>query len=108
MASTKLAVHCSFLTKISHNEIQTWGEKTDRMLVLLRHTGEEQKIKKRIRKMTSLVQARGTKVVEVWCEESLLASLVRWTLLLDMVSVYVAVLKKTNPLSTLFLNQMRS
>jgi len=83
-------------------------EKTDRMLILLRHSGEEQEIKKRIGKMTSLVQGSGTKVVEVWCQEGLLASLVRWTLFLDMVSIYVAVLKKTDPLSTHLLSQMRA
>ncbi len=106
--NAKVAVQVELLPELFHNEIETWAEKTDRMLVLLRHTAEEQAIKKRIRKMTSLVQVRGTKVVEVWCQESLLASLVRWTLFLDMVSIYVAVLKKTNPLSTLLLNQMRA
>ncbi len=104
----KIAVQVELLPELFHNEIETWVEKTDRMLMLLRHTGEGQEIEKRIRKMTSLVQARGTKVVEVWCQEGLLASLVRWTLFLDMVSIYVAVLKKTNPLSTLLLNQMRA
>jgi hypothetical protein len=102
--NAKVAVQVELLPEPFHNEIETWVEKTDRMLVLLRHAGEEQEIKKRIRKMTSLVQVRGTNVVEVWCQESLLASLVRWTLFLDMVSIYIAVLKKTNPLSTLLLN----
>jgi glucose/mannose-6-phosphate isomerase len=106
--NAKLAVQVELLPELFHNEIETWVEKTDRMLVLLRHTGEEQEIKKRIGKMTSLVQVSGTKVVEVWCQEGLLASLVRWTLFLDMVSIYVAVLKKTNPLSTLLLSQMRA
>jgi len=106
--NAKVAVQVELLPELFHNEIETWVEKTDRMLVLLRHTGEGQEIEKRIRKMTSIVQVRGTEVVEVWCQEGLLASLVRWTLFLDMVSVYVAVLKKTNPLSTLLLSQMRS
>jgi len=106
--NAKLAVQVELLPELFHNEIETWVEKTDRMLILLRHSGEEQEIKKRIGKMTSLVQVRGTKVVEVWCQEGLLASLVRWTLFLDMVSIYVAVLRKTNPLSTLLLNQMRA
>jgi len=106
--NAKVAVQVESLPELFHNEIETWAEKTDRMLVLLRHTREEQEIKERIRKMTSLVQVRGTKIVEVWCQESLLASLVRWTLFLDMVSIYVAVMKRTNPLSTLLLNQMRS
>jgi len=106
--NAKVAVQVELLPELFHNEIETWLEKTDRMLVLLRHAGEEQEIKKRILKMTSLVQVRGTKIVEVWCQENLLASLVRWTLFLDMVSIYVAVLKRTNPLSTLLLNQMRT
>jgi len=106
--NAKMAVQVELLPELFHNEIETWAEKTDRTLMLLRHASEEKEIKKRIRKMKSLVQAKGTKVMEVWCEESLLASLVRWTLFLDMVSVYVAVLKKTNPLSTLLLSQMRS
>jgi glucose/mannose-6-phosphate isomerase len=106
--NAKVAVQVESLPELFHNEIETWVEKTDRMLVLLRHAGEEEEIKKRIRKMTSLVQVGGTKIVEVWCQGNLLASLVRWTLFLDMVSIYVAVLKGMNPLSTLLLNQMRS
>jgi glucose/mannose-6-phosphate isomerase len=106
--NAKVAVQVELLPELFHNEIETWAEKTDRMLVLLRHTREQEEIKKRIQRMTALVQARGTKVAEVWCQEGLLASLMRWTVFLDMVSIYVAVLRRTNPLSTLLLKEMKS
>jgi Bacterial phospho-glucose isomerase C-terminal SIS domain len=59
--NAKVAVQVELLPELFHNEIETWAEKTDRMLVLLRHTREQEEIKKRIQKMTSLVQARGPK-----------------------------------------------
>lgn len=106
--NAKVFVQVEVFPELFHNEIETWRVKNDRVVLLLRHSAEKEELRKRIKKMKALIQARGGKVVEVWCQEGLLASLVRWALFLDMISVYVAVLGGRDPLSTKYVNQMRS
>ncbi len=105
--NAKTDVQVGAYPELFHNEIETWRSRSGRAVLLLRHSDESRELRRRIHRMKAIVAASGCRVVEVWCRDGLLASLVRWALLLDMISIYVAVLKGREPLPTKLLNRMR-
>jgi len=105
--NAKVPVDAGCYPEIFHNEIETWGSSAERAVVILRHAEEDKRISRKIVRAKWILSRAGVPVTEVYEGGGMLSSLLDWCLYMDMVSVYVAVLKKTPPISTPLLDSAR-
>jgi glucose/mannose-6-phosphate isomerase len=105
--NAKVPVMSGSYPEIFHNEVETWGASFERAVLLLRHGEEEKEVTKRLVRAKSLMSKAGIPVFELYEKGGALCSLLDWCLFLDMVSIYVAVLRKTPPVETPLLDGTR-
>jgi glucose/mannose-6-phosphate isomerase len=105
--NAKIPVYAGCYPEIFHNEIETWSSPFERAVVLVRHRNEDEAVRKKLVRSKWLMSRAGMAVSEVFEGGGLLASLLDWCLFLDLVSLYVAVLRKTPPVSTPLLDSAR-
>ena len=106
--NAKVPVDSGCYPEIFHNEIETWRSARGRAVVLLRHSDEDQNVARKLVRAKEVLADASIPVVEVREEGGLLSSLLDWCLFLDMVSIYVAVLRNIPPISTPLLDKTRT
>jgi glucose/mannose-6-phosphate isomerase len=105
--NAKTPVYVGLYPEIFHNEIETWRSAAGRAVVLLREREEEREVARRLVRAKSLLAKADIPFTEVRQEGGPLSSMLDWCILLDMASIYVAVLRKISPLETPLLDGTR-
>lgn len=105
--NAKLPVYAGAYPEIFHNEIETWKWSKERSVIILRKREENETVSKKLARSKSLLRRAGVPVSEVYDFGNSIVNLLSWCLLLDMVSIYVAVLGGTTPIATPLLDGAR-
>lgn len=101
--NSKIHAFSDSLPEIAHNEIEAWNTDWDDVLkpVLLRQPVENENVRERFKAFEELFAARGVISSNVIAEgETLLSNLLGMIYLLDYASIYLAVLRKVDPIPT--------
>lgn len=106
--NAKVPVSVGFYPEIFHNEIETWKTAAGRAVVLLKAKGEDREVEKRLARARSLFARARIPFTEVAQRGGSLSAILDWCMLLDMVSIYTAVLLKVSPVETPLLDKTRS
>jgi glucose/mannose-6-phosphate isomerase len=99
----KIHAFSDSLPEIAHNEIEAWNNDWDDVLkpVLLRRPGEHETVSERFKAFEELFTARGIIPSTIFAEgETVLSNILGMIYLLDYASIYLAVLKKVDPIPT--------
>lgn len=105
--NAKVPAHSGTYPDVFHNEVETWKEGFERVVVLLRYGEEEENVTKRLARTKKLLSEGRIPVYELKENSGLLASLLTASLFLDMVSIYVAILRGVAPIETPLLDGTR-
>lgn len=106
--NAKVPVLVEEYPELFHNGIETWGVARRRAVVLLRGPREPGEVENKAVKLKRILKGVGVPVTEFLPEGRELPTLLSWCLALDLASVYLAVLEKTEPAPTPILSQMRN
>lgn len=106
--NAKVVVDVGLYPEIFHNEIETWKRAGGRAALLLRGVDEREEILKRLARTRSLFSKARIPWVELRQSGGALSTLLDWSLVLDMASIYVAVMGKTSPVETPLLDNTRA
>jgi len=106
--NAKLPVLVEAYPELFHNGIETWGAPRSRAVVLLRGPREGEEMEEKTVKLKRMLKEVGVPVNEFLPEDGELATLLSWCLVLDLASIYLAVLEKRDPTPTPILSRMRS
>jgi glucose/mannose-6-phosphate isomerase len=106
--NAKVPVDVGAYPEIFHNEIETWRVAAGRAVVLLRGRDERKEILRRLVRTRSLFSKAKIPWIELGPTGGALSTMLDWCLLLDVASIYVAVLRKTPPVETPLLDETRS
>jgi glucose/mannose-6-phosphate isomerase len=105
--NAKVAASAGSYPEILHNEIETWKAADGRAVVLARQHKGEGEVGRKLVKAKQILGRAGIPVFEVYGDGGTLSTLLDWCLFLDMVSIYVAVIRKVPPISTPLLDGLR-
>jgi glucose/mannose-6-phosphate isomerase len=106
--NAKVPVDVGNYPEIFHNEIETWRDAAGRAVVLLRGRDERIEIRRRLARTRSLFSKAKIPWIELGPTGGALSAMLDWCLVLDMASIYVAVLRKTPPVETPLLDKTRA
>ena len=101
--NSKIHAFSDSMPEIAHNEIEAWNTDWDDVLrpVLLRQTVENKHVHERFKAFEELFAARGVNTNNVVAEgETLLSNILSTIYLLDYASIYLAILRKVDPMPT--------
>jgi len=102
----KLPARCDFFPELNHNEIMGWEASTRILkhytLVLLRSQDEPEEVRTRIEALKeAFFEKRAKSVLEIWAEgDSLLARMLHLLFTADMISLYLSVLHRRDPVAS--------
>jgi glucose/mannose-6-phosphate isomerase len=105
--NAKVPVQVESYPELFHNEIETWVAGKDRMVVLLRVSSLEDKTAGEVQRLRQLIRKYKVPLTELRADAVTLGTLLSWSLLLDLASVYLAVLEGRAPAPTPILSTMK-
>jgi glucose/mannose-6-phosphate isomerase len=111
--NSKTLAYANEFPELNHNEIVGWrGLKalgTPTQVMVLRDSGEHQRVAKRIGITLELMRGDGVQAREVWSEgQSLLTRIFSLIYLGDFVSIYLAMLYREDPTPVRRINELKS
>ena len=107
--NSKLLAKYDLLPEAGHNEVEAWHEKDNLLPVFIRHTGESRLERSIIRAFRATISyASRSHPLEIRVAASgNLSTLVSPILLLDYVSVYLAMLRRIDPTPNVLINEYK-
>ena len=106
--NAKVMADVGLYPEIFHNEVETWRKASGRAVVLLRGKDEREEILKRLARARALFSKARIPWLELPPSGGMLSTMLDWSLVLDMASIYVAVLNRVPPVETPLLDGTRA
>jgi glucose/mannose-6-phosphate isomerase len=105
--NAKLPVQVEMYPELFHNEIETWVAGRNRAVVMLRVSESEKNTLREVERLKQLVRKLNVPLTEMRADRCSLGTILSWSLVLDLASVYLAVLEGRAPAPTPILSTMK-
>ena len=105
--NAKVPIQVETYPELFHNEVETWVSRRNRAVLMLRVAELEENTAGELRRLQQLFRKFRVPVTELRADSCDLSTYFSWCLLLDLASVYLAVLERREPAPTPILSSMK-